>query len=222
MMELGAAALSNGELLAVLIRGGRGDRNALDLARELLALSGNRLAPLFNMSADRICTIPGIGPCKAAEIMAALELGKRFIEEDCGIVQKPLVVPRMVFELMLPRLKALMHEECWALFLNNKNYLVGDLRICVGCLDSTNIDTRKILLQALEKGACGVILVHNHPSGNPTPSPADVAQTDKLRSALHAVGLDLLDHVVISPSSFFSFSQDRMFCAASAAVVHAH
>ena len=211
MMEMGAAALSNGELLAVLIRGGSGGRNALELARELLALCGNRLTPLFGMSAGRMCSIQGIGPCKAAQIMAALELGKRFVEEEAGTDRKPLVVPRMVYELMLPRLKALMHEECWALLLNAKNYLTGELRVCVGRLDATVMDERKILLQALEKGAKSVILVHNHPSGNPGPSSADVAMTEKLRSALHAVGLELLDHVIVCDSSFFSFSQDRMF-----------
>lgn len=209
LLELGAVGLSNGELLAVIIREGSGNRNALDLAREILEASGGTLSGLFGTDCNRLCGIPGVGPFKAAAVLAALELGKRLVEESSGIHDKPILTARMVYDAMIPRMKSLRHEECWILLLNTRGYLTGKIKIGEGGIDSTVMDQRKIIREALEHKATGIILVHNHPSGNPSPGNADISLTEKLKTALNAVGLSLLDHVVIGADSFFSFSEGR-------------
>lgn len=211
MLSLGAAGLSNGELLAILLRTGCGNRNALDLGRELLAECGGTLEGLFRTSAEKLCRIPGIGPLKASSVLAALELGKRFLEETSTVRREPVITARMVYDLMIPRLKGLQKEECWILLLNSRNYVCGKLRIGEGGLDSTVIDHRRILQEALDRGASSVILIHNHPSGNPTPGTSDIRSTELLKKALNAVGLSLTDHVVISDELFYSFADDRTY-----------
>lgn len=213
MLARGAGSLSDGELLAVLLRSGNRDESALDLARRLLSLSGGRLGTLFNLSQDKLCSLPGIGPCKAGSILAAFELGRRFLQEESSVVKTPLLTARQIYDRMIPQLKGLPHEECWILFLNEHNYLLDRIRVSSGGGSSTVIDIRQIIRIALDKGAASLILVHNHPTGNPTPSQADIRNTDDLRRGVGAVGLVLLDHVVVSDDSFFSFADDRMYQA---------
>ena len=211
MLSRGAGSLSDGELLAVLLRSGGRETSALDLARQLLDLADGRLSALFNLSQDRMLSLPGVGPGKAASVIAAFELGRRFLQEEFSLVRKPLMTARSVYELMIPQLKGLRHEECWILFLNDHNYLTGKQKVTSGGGSSTVIDVRQVIRSALDKGASAIVLVHNHPTGNPTPSPADVRQTDAVRKGIGAVGLALLDHVVVSDDCFFSFSDDRMY-----------
>ena len=211
MLARGAGSLSNGELLAVLLRSGNRECSALDLARQLLDLADGRLSALFNLPPDRMLALGGIGPGKAASVLAAFELGRRFLQEASSVVKSPVLTARRVHELMLPRLKGLQHEECWVLFLNDHQYLVGKVRVTSGGGNSTTIDIRQIIRMALDKAASALILVHNHPSGNPTPGPADIRQTEALRKGVSAVGLTLLDHVVVADDCCFSFSDDRMY-----------
>ena len=209
MLVRGAASLSNGELLAVLLRVGQGESSALDLARQLLSLADGSLGTLFNLSPDKLLSLYGIGPGKAAAVIAAFELGRRFLQEESSVLKKPLLTARQVYECMIPQLKGLQHEECWILLLNGQNYLVGKILASSGGSSMTVIDVRQILRAALDKGASSLILVHNHPTGNPTPSQADIRQTDALRKGAGAMGLALLDHVVVADDCFFSFSEDR-------------
>ena len=211
MLARGAGSLSDGELLAVLLRSGGSGCSALDLARQLLDLADGRLSALFNLSPDRLLGVPGVGPGKAAGILAAFELGRRFLQEESSVVKSPVLTARRVHELMLPQLKGLQHEECWILFLNDHQYLVGKTRISSGGGSSTVFDIRQIIRTALEKGASALILVHNHPSGNPTPGPADIRQTEALRKGVATVGLTLYDHVVVADDSCFSFADDRTY-----------
>ena len=211
MLSRGAGSLSDGELLAILLRSGSREASALDLARRLLGLADGRLSALFNLPQERMLSLPGVGPGKAASVIAAFELGRRFLQEEFSLVKKPLLTARSVYEMMIPSLKGLRHEECWVLFLNDRNYLAGKAKVSSGGGSSTVIDVRQVIRTALDKGASAIILVHNHPSGNPTPSPADIRQTDAVRKGVGAVGLDLLDHVVVADDSFFSFSDDRMY-----------
>ena len=169
MLARGAGSLSDGELLAVLLRSGNRECSALDLARQLLDLADGRLSALFNLPPDRMLALGGIGPGKAASVLAAFELGRRFLQEASSVVKSPVLTARRVHELMLPRLKGLQHEECWVLFLNDHQYLVGKVRVTSGGGNSTTIDIRQIIRMALDKAASALILVHNHPSGNPTP-----------------------------------------------------
>lgn len=209
MLSLGAGSLSNGELLAILLRTGNHENSALELAQQLLVASDGSLCGLFNMDASKMGRINGIGPGKAAAVIAALELGKRFVLEESSVIKKPLVTSRMVYDIMLPALKGIRHEECWILLLNDSNYLIGKVKVTSGGGRSTVIDARQIMSLALGKSASGIILIHNHPSGNPHPSDADIRQTDILHKAARSCGIDLTDHVIVCDDCFFSFAEDR-------------
>ena len=206
----GAGRLSNGELLAVLLRSGNRDASALELAQQLLNAADGSLGNLSNMDSGRMCALPGIGEGKASTVLAALELGRRFIHEESALSKTPVVTARRVFELMLPKLKGLRHEECWVLLLNDSCYLLKSLKLSSGGGSATVIDARQVLRLALDNSASGVILVHNHPSGNPRPSEADKKQTALLHKAVKACGLQLVDHVVVSDDCFFSFAEERV------------
>ncbi len=209
MMARGASSLSDGELLAVLLRSGNRRESALDLAQRLLTMSDGHLSELFNLPSEKMCSVPGIGFAKASSVLAACELGKRFLSEGPSVSKKPVVTARMVFDIMIPSLKGLRHEECWILLLNDSSYMISKIRVTSGGGRSTVIDVRQVVRLALDRSASGIILVHNHPSGNPHPSTADVTQTDALHKAAAACAIDLLDHVVICDDCFFSFSEER-------------
>jgi len=211
MIALGAAGLSNGELLAIILRNGSKDESALELSRRLLEKCDGKLGRLFNMTPQQLSSVKGIGPCKAAEVMSAFELGKRFLEENSGVGESPVVSARMVYDILAPRLKGIGHEECRVLFLNSGNRLICQEQICVGNSGETAVDVPRILRRALDLHASGTILVHNHPAGNPRPSVADIELTKVLKTALNALSLSLLDHIIISDGKFFSFADDRLY-----------
>jgi DNA repair protein RadC len=152
--------------------------------------------------------VDGIGPGKAVAVAAAFELGRRVAAED-GVEKMPQMdSPRKVYMVMIPLLRDIRHEECWVLFLNHANRLVGKEMISRGGMESTAIDKRIILRRALDRKASGVILVHNHPSGTPYPSVEDIRQTRELGKALASCDLRLVDHVIVSGRSFYSFSDE--------------
>ncbi len=206
----GAKALSNAELLAILLGSGTGGRNVIDVARELMTSAGGRLSLLSIMPLERLVSHKGVGEARAITIAAALELGRRAFEEKVVVDKRAITSPEMVYQYMLPQLKNLDHEECWVLYLNRANFLIGREMITSGSLESTLIDTGRILRKAIEKQCSYVILVHNHPSGSPRPGQADIYQTEVLRKALSAVEIRLADHVVIAEDSFYSFSEERI------------
>lgn len=205
----GAKALSNAELLAILLGSGTGGKSVLEVAQELMKTAGGRLNLLGAMPLERLITQKGVGEVRAITLAAALELGRRTFEESAIADKRSLTSPEMVFQLMLPTLKNLDHEECWALFLNKANFLISKEMITSGSLESTLVDTARILKRAIEKQSSYVILVHNHPSGSPLPGPADIHQTACVKKALSSVGISLMDHVVVAEDSFFSFSEER-------------
>ena len=208
MVRSGAAVLSNAELLAVLLRTGTGKMNALDVSREILRQADGRLGEVAGMSIERLCHVDGIGPGKAVAVAAAFELGRRAAAET-GVEKMPQMdSPRRVYMAMLPVMRDIGHEECWVLFLNHANRLIGKEMISKGGMDSTTVDKRVILRRALDRKASGVILVHNHPSGNPYPSVEDIRQTRDLGKALASCDLHLVDHVIIAGRSFYSFSDE--------------
>ena len=206
----GAKALSNADLLAILLGSGTGGRNVIDVAQELMVSAGGRLSLLGVMSLEKLVSHKGVGEARAITIAAALELGRRAFEEQVIVDKQAITSPDMVYQLMLPQLKNLDHEECWVLYLNRANYLIGKEMITSGSMESTLIDTGRILKKAIEKQSSYVILVHNHPSGSPRPGQADICQTEVLRRALSAVEIHLADHVVIADDSFYSFNEERI------------
>lgn len=208
MVEKGVTSLSNAELLGILFRTGSGGKNAVELGRELLLSADNTLWELAGMSVERLCAIPGIGLGKACCIVAAFELGRRCEMEKA--VSHNMSSPQEAFRHMYPYMKALDHEECWMLFLNRKNMLLGKEKLSSGGMSSTDVDNKVILRRCFEKKAAAIILVHNHPSGVALPSKADTEVTQRLKCALNACGLALLDHLIISRDSYFSFSDEEL------------
>lgn len=210
MMRSGAVNLSNAELLAILLRTGTGKRNVLEVAREILREADGRLTEVAGMSVERLCHVDGIGPGKAVAVAAAFELGRRVAAED-GVQKLPQMdSPRRVYMNMLPQLRDIRHEECWVLFLNHANRLIGKEMISKGGMDSTSVDKRVILRRALDRKASGIILVHNHPSGSPYPSVEDIRQTRELGKALASCDLHLVDHVIVAGHSYYSFSDETV------------
>ena len=210
MLEKGPGALSNTELLAILLRTGRDGKNVVDMARELLKSGNGTLADLARMSIDKLCLVSGIGPSKAVTVAAAFELGRRASLMAALDSDGALSSPGKVFRIMQPITRDLNHEECWVLFLNKANRLISKEKISSGGLDSTVIDNRVIISKALDKKASSVILVHNHPSGSAMPSRADIVQTQALNKALKTCDLALMDHVIIGRDAYYSFADEEM------------
>ena len=210
MMARGANALTDVELLAILLRTGTSTRNVVDVARELLRAADDRLGSVAAMSLDRLRQVEGIGPSKAVAVAAAFELGRRLALE-VGMENVPRMdSPAKVYRVMLPLLRDLDHEECWVLFLNKSNGLISKERMTSGGQDFTVMDKRVVVRRAIEKKAASIILVHNHPSGNAMPSVEDINQTRDLGRALSACGLQLLDHVIVAGASYYSFSDEQV------------
>ena len=210
MLDKGAASLSNAELLAILLRTGTKKLNALEMAQSMLRESGGRLDSLAGMSVENLCTFEGIGPGKAVTVAAAFEIGRRYSSEGSAGCRKRMSSPKDVFRLMYPLLRDISHEECWVLFTNKANILIGKDRLSSGGEDSTVIDNRMIIRRAIERKSSGVILVHNHPSGSALPSAADISQTRMLQSALKTCGLSLIDHVIIGKDNWYSFTDETL------------
>lgn len=210
MLDKGAVALSNAELLAILLRTGTGTMNVVEVARELLRTAEGRLNGVAAMTPEKLCAVKGIGLSKAVTVAAAFELGRRSALEEVVPNRTPVSSPRTVYHMMLPVLRGLDHEECWALYLNRANYLLGKERMSVGGMDSTVMDCKAILRRALERKASGVILVHNHPSGSAMPGKADITQTSLLKKALQSCDIQLTDHVVIAEDSWYSFADEQL------------
>ncbi|MBQ3608175.1 MAG: DNA repair protein RadC [Bacteroidales bacterium] len=210
MLDKGPSALSNAELLAIMIRTGTGKMNAVDVARTLLQKADGRLNEVADMSVEKLCSVCGIGPSKAVSISAAFELGRRCALEMTVREKVAVSSPKTVFRMMLPLLKGLDHEECWVMFLNRANYVLGKERMSVGGLESTVMDVKAILRRALDRKAAGVILVHNHPSGSALPGQADIRQTGILKKALQTCEISLIDHVVIAEDNWYSFADERL------------
>ena len=211
MRSAGAFALSNGELLAILLRNGRKGEGVVEMAQRLLLSAGGSLSRLFSMSVRDLQAVRGIGPEKACSIKAACELGRRFMAESAGIRRQPVTSARMIYELMLPHLKGLRREEFWAVYFNASWYYLGSECITTGSGNSTTFDCRQVVKSPLDRGAYALAVVHNHPSGNPRPGRADILRTEELRRACAGFDLAILDHVVVCDDCFWSFHEEREY-----------
>lgn len=207
----GPGSLSSGELLAILLRTGTRDENVLSLSQRLLSSCGGSLVQMSRMSLPQMRAIKGLGGMKAASVLAAFELGRRFMQEQMRVDKRPIVSARQVFDLMIPQMKGLVTEECWVILLNSAHYVSARSKMSGGGLNSTLIDCRVVVTMALEARASALVLVHNHPSGNPRPGREDLAQTERLKNALKPFGISLIDHVVICDDCCYSFADDDVY-----------
>ena len=210
MLARGAGEMSNAELLAILIGSGTRKANVLEVANRLLAVNGGRLSKIEGMDAAEMKSIDGIGDGRYAVIAAALEIGKRCCLEDPEIEKVPLTSGETVYRMLIPKLKGLLHEEIWVIFLNRANYIIGKEMISRGGTSSTVVDAKIIVKKALDKHASAIVLIHNHPSGDPRPGKSDLENTERLKRAVNTFDIALLDHIIISDGCWFSFADDRV------------
>lgn len=207
MRSLGPGALSIRELLAILVGSGGSGGSALDVAGRLLAtqtsLRGLAALPMAALESE-----PGIGLATAARIQAALELGRRVAAEPLEANGR-IRGPDDVFQRMGPLLRDLRQEEFHALLLNTQHRVVRDVLVTRGILDASLIHPREVFRAAVVESAAGIILVHNHPSGDPTPSGEDRAVTRQLTSAGRAMGIPVLDHVIVGHERFVSLAGEE-------------
>lgn len=205
MMEKGASSLTNTELLAIIINSGTTTLNAVELSREILSLCGNSLRNLSKLSLEELLSINGIGKAKAARLVATFELAARS-EAEVPSCNPVIHSSACVSKLIGPMLRNLRHEECWILYLDRGNKLIAKELLSKGGIAATIMDTRIIIKRAVDKLASGIIIVHNHPSGNPYPGEADKKQTRLLKEAAQLLDITLLDHVIIAGHRYYSFS----------------
>lgn len=209
LLRKGPAALTDAELLAILIHGGTPSRSALDLAREILAQAHNHLRELGRLSLSELQQTKGIGEAKAITITAALELGRRRQLAD-GLERVAIKSSADAAEIVLPLLGDLNHEAFCVLYLNQANKLIRHEIISNGGLTGTVADIRIMLKQALLQNANQLVVAHNHPSGNPQPSAADKELTVKLRDAAALMDIRLLDHLIIAGPRYLSLADEGL------------
>jgi len=212
LLKLGADYLSNSELLAIIIRNGIGNNNqrlsALDISKGILTKYRN-LKNLLEVSLAEFLKIDGIGKTKAAQIIASLELGKRFISEKSG----NLTVFRCskdVANYYIPLLKDLKKEQFRVVLLNIKNKVIKEVLISQGSLTASIVHPREVVKPAIKESAASVIFIHNHPSGDPEPSVDDIEITNRLCKSFSIVGINILDHIIVAENGYFSFKQKDM------------
>ena len=213
MFSKGAGAMSNAELLAILIGSGTKNQNVLEVANRLLATVEGDLSRIAAMDPSEVMAMDGIGRVRYTSIAAALELGKRGCLEARGIEKVPVCSPRTAYRLMIPVMKGLKHEEFWLILLNRANYVLRKEMVSRGGLSSTVVDSKLIVKRALDTHATGVILVHNHPSGNPRPGREDLVQTKDIKKALGTFDISLVDHIIVCDDSLFSFADEEVYSA---------
>jgi DNA repair protein RadC len=209
LLQKGKLALSDAELIAILIGSGNTEESAVDLSKRILSETKNNLNLLGKLSAKQLMNYKGIGEAKAISIIAAMELGRRRRTEDALELVK-IASSSTVFELLQPILGELPHEEFWILYLNNSNKIIEKLPISKGGITGTLVDVRVTLRKALELGATSLILAHNHPSGNLNPSEADKQLTNKLKIAAESIDIKVLDHLIVTEKSYFSFADEGL------------
>jgi DNA repair protein radc len=209
LLTKGITSLSDAELIAIIIGSGSRDESAVELSRRILSSVQHNLNELGKLSVDDLQKYKGIGEAKAIGIVAALELGRRRKLSEILDKQK-ITSSNDAYEIFHPLLADLPHEEFWILLLNRSNKILERIKISQGGISGTVTDVRLIMKLALEKLASSVILCHNHPSGNHKPSDADIAITQKVKESGLLMDVALLDHIIVTDGSYYSFADEGM------------
>ena len=205
----GKNSLSKAELVAILIGSGNKDESAVDLSKRILASVNFSLHELGKLTVKKLTKFKGIGQAKAITIVSALELSRRRRSER-ALIKKKIDSSRSVFELMQPIIGELFHEEFWVIYLNSSNKVLMKSFLSKGGITSTSVDLRLILKSALQIGAVGLVLAHNHPSGALRPSGADKNIIKKIKQAAEILDIKVVDHLIITENSYFSFADKRL------------
>ena len=208
LIKYGADKLQDAELLAILIRVGGKDDTAIDLARILINKFGS-FRGLNSKSVHELCEINGIGPAKAAQIKAALEIGKRLAAEKIKIKEK-IECCDDVYNLVGPYLKDLNREEFKIILLSSRNNIILERTLFEGSLTESMVNTREIIKESINASAASIIFIHNHPSGDPSPSQEDKNITKHLVSACKLMGIRVLDHLIIGKDKYYSMAENDL------------
>jgi len=204
----GTSALSDAELIAILIGSGTGTFSAVDVAKKILQAADNNLHDLARFTVKDLTKVKGIGEARAVTIVAAVELGRR--RKDLGDGKNKVSSSHDAYVLIKGDLMDLQHEEFWVLLLNRANRVIKKKKISEGGVSGTVADPKIIFKMALEELASGVIVAHNHPSGNLTASQSDIDLTKKLKDAGKFLEVQLLDHLIIAGQKYYSFADEGM------------
>ena len=209
LMYKGRSALTDAELIAILIGSGSPNETAVEVAKRILSSVENDIYRLSRMSLKDLQTFKGIGEAKAISVIAALELGRR--RKEKGMERRPRITSSTdAFELLYPFLADLNHEEFFIVLLDRANHVIESVRISQGGVAGTVADAKIIFRSALERLASGIILAHNHPSGNLNPSQADIQLTKNLKTSGKLLEISVLDHLIIAENSFYSFADEGL------------
>ncbi len=205
MMLKGRQALSDAELIAILIGSGSRNESAVQLSQRMLSENGNDMNVLARLSLKDLQKFKGIGEAKAITIAAALELGRRRTNDEAKEVKK-ISSSSSAYEVFRPKMQDLPHEEFWVMLLSRSNKVLDVQLVGRGGVSGTVADVKIILKLALERLASGIIISHNHPSGNLQPSQSDINLTKKIKEASRYMDISLLDHIIVSDEGYFSFA----------------
>ena len=206
----GAQSLSDAELLAILLRTGTKEDSVIRVAEKLLSVYKNEsLGEFANLSVNDFSKIKGIGKVKAITVLAALELGKRLAEAP-SIERKKITSPQDVVNYFMPRFRYEKKEHFIVVLLDTKNHILATPVISVGCLNSSIVHPREVFREAIVHFAAAMILVHNHPSGDPTPSKEDIHVTHKLIEAGGLMDIKVIDHIIIGDNCYISLKEERV------------
>ncbi len=209
MLLKGKSALSDAELIAILIGSGSKNVTAVDLAMQILKESNDNINELSRLTIKDLMKFKGIGEAKAITIAAALELGRRRREEE-AYNKKKITSSKDAFDVFQPMLADASYEEFWILLLNKANKILSKHPISYGGITGTVVDPVKIFKIAIENNAVGIILCHNHPSGNVKPSDSDTKLTHKMRDSGKIIDVSILDHIIIGENNYFSFADEGL------------
>ena len=205
----GASVLSNAELLAILLRTGTKEESAISLAHRIL-VQEQGLRYLADSNVEQLSAINGIGKAKAAQIKAAIELGKRLAAFEPG-ADKPLKCPQDVAGLLMEEMRYLKKEHMKLVLLNVKCNLISVEEISVGSLNASIVHPREVFNPAIRKSSASIIMVHNHPSGDPSPSSEDISITARIAEAGKLIGIELVDHIIIGDGKYISMKEKGLF-----------
>lgn len=209
MEALGRHALSDAELIAILLGSGTKSETAVQVARRMLAENNNNINLLAKLSLNELRRYKGVGPVRAITISAAFELGRRRTETE--VIEKiKITSSEVAYRILQKRLSDLPHEEFWMLILNRANQVMKEEVLSKGGISGTVVDIRLICKSALENKASGIVIAHNHPSGQVAPSQHDIGITRKLQEALKLFDIALIDHIIVGDARYYSFSDENM------------
>ncbi len=209
LLFYGKESLSTAELLAILLRTGTKEKSALEIAQDVLSMDESGILHLENCSPEELANIKGMGTAKACQVLAAVELGRRAAIHPRR-AKKQITNPDDIVQLFMEKMRYYKQEHFQVMLVNAKGQIMEEAEVSIGDLCSTVIHPREVFSQAIKRGAASVLFVHNHPSGDPQPSRADVETTNRLVEAAAILGIHVLDHIIIGDGQYVSMKESGL------------